>query len=296
MKMQSAPAQAAADGGDGGGGSGVAAAPAAPARLATAPRTLAERARVAAASAAERAECEARFAAASTTAAAAAAASVPFRGPAANTSLGERFLDIISLVCRHGHGLDLHHARFICGLTLREGMRRADGSLDRAGFLGGTADMIRSAARLQGLDAMRAEGRTEYKGWLRTTQLMRAAHEGDETRVRELVAAGAKLDLVQNSGLSAVHWASYCGHTRIAKLLLDGKYEGKGAAINLKDGGGWTALILASCNGHESVVRLLLERGADATLVAIGRTALSWARFFDHAAVVALLEARGAPE
>jgi len=114
--------------------------------------------------------------------------------------------------------------------------------------------------------------------------------------VRELVAAGAKLDLVGGSGWSALHHASSEGHVRIAKLLLDGKYEGKGAAINLQTRNGNTALILASLYDDESVVRLLLERGADLTLRdSDGRTALYWARLCNHAAVVALLEARGAP-
>jgi ankyrin repeat protein len=49
--------------------------------------------------------------------------------------------------------------------------------------------------------------------------------------------------------------------------------------------------------GDEAVVRLLLERGADATLRSIeGRTALSWARYQNRDAVVALLKAHGAPE
>ena len=65
---------------------------------------------------------------------------------------------------------------------------------------------------------------------------------GDEKRVRKLVAAGAKLDLVNSGGSSALHHASFIGHARIAKLLRDDKFEG------------------------EAVVRLLLERGADATL------------------------------
>ena len=90
---------------------------------------------------------------------------------------------------------------------------------------------------------------------------------------------------------------SYNGHARIAKLLLDGKYEGKGAAINLRTSYGYTALILACMFGHEAVVRLLLERGADVTLRTDGgRTALYWARSNNHAAVVALLKAHGAPE
>ena len=198
---------------------------------------------------------------------------------------------MLPLACAVGHALDLHHARWLCGTTLREGARRADGSLDRAGFLGGTADMIRSAARLQGLDAMRAKGR-EGSG----TQLTRAAYEGDEKRVRELVAAGAKLNLVGIASYSALYFASITGHARIAKLLLDGKFEGKGAGINLQTSSGETALVRASIYGHEAVVRLLLERGADVTLRYSGHTALSYARDGNHAAVVALLKAHGARE
>jgi hypothetical protein len=220
-----------------------------------------------------------------------------FRGPAADSRLGELLLDVLPLACAVGHALDLHHARWLCGLTLREGARRADGSLDRAGFLGGTADMIRGAARLQGLDAMRAEGRMDYKGFQRTTQLMRASRDDDEKRVRELVAAGAKLDLVSSDGWWALLWASIKGYVLVAKLLLDGKYEGKGAAIDMQTSDAWTALAWSSYFGREAVVRLLLERGADAALRdSSGRTALYWAHRQDHAAVVALLEAHGAPE
>ena len=43
-------------------------------------------------------------------------------------------------------------------------------------------------------------------------------------------------------------------------------------------------------------MRLLLERGADATLRDRGGTALYWARHENHATVVALLKAHGAPE
>jgi DNA-binding NarL/FixJ family response regulator len=101
---------------------------------------------------------------------------------------------------------------------------------------------------------------------------MRAAEDGDEKRVRELVTADAKLDLVDRARWSTLHFASYYGHARVAKLLLDGKYEGKGAAINLQTSSGDTALILASFYGREAVVRLLLERGADVTLLASGLT------------------------
>jgi hypothetical protein len=222
-------------------------------------------------------------------------APAPFRGPAADSRLGELVLDVLPLACAVGFGLDLHHARHVCGLTLREGVRRADGSLDRAGFLGGAADMIKSAARIQA--PWLAEASAKGREWGRSTQLMRAVSANNEQRVRELVAAGAPLDLVDSSGWSALHLASALGHVRIAKLLLDGKYEGKGADINLQSIRGWTPLMHACRNGHEAVARLLLERGADATLRNKGgSTALYYARTFKHASIVTLLEARGAPE
>ena len=91
--------------------------------------------------------------------------------------------------------------------------------------------------------------------------------------------------------------ASIIGNAHIAKLLLDGKYEGKGADIDTQDINGYTPLMWACICGREAVVRLLLERGADIKLRDMGgRTALSWARTFIHASIVALLEARGAPE
>ena len=203
---------------------------------------------------------------------------------------------MLPLACAVGHALDLHHARWLCGLTLREGVRRADGSLDRAGFLGGAADMIKSAARIQA--PWLAEARVKGREGRPETQLTRAAYEGDEERVRELVAAGAPLDLVCSSfGESALRLAFYRGHVRIAKLLLDGKYEGKGADINLQSIRGWTPLMRACRKGHEAVVRLLLERGANTLLRDMdGRTALFWARAYERASIVALLEAHGAPE
>ena len=171
----------------------------------------------------------------------------PFRGP--DSRLGELLLDVLPLACAVGHALDLSHCLALCGATWRRGVARADGSLDRAGFLGGAADMIRSAGRLQGLDAMRAKGREG--SW---TQLIRAAHTGDEKRVRELVAAGAKLDLVCGSGWSALHYASARGHVRIAKLLLDGKYEGKGADVNLRSRHGYAPLTYSSSDAMKALL------------------------------------------
>ena len=199
-----APLTAAAAAGSGGGAGALPSADAAA-------LALAERASAAAASAAERVECEARYAAACA-AAAAAGAPAPFRGPAADAPLGERFLDVVARVSANGFALDARPARFVCGLTFRLGARRADGSLDRAGFRGGTADMLDCALRLQApwLEAARraprerveirkGRGRQRWVVAKDTTSLMRAADAGDEVRVRELLAAGALLSCVDSN-------------------------------------------------------------------------------------------------
>jgi ankyrin repeat protein len=169
-------------------------------------------------------------------------------------------------------------------------VRCADGSLDRAGFLGGTNDMMARSLERQApwLAVARAKRREAGGGTL--TQLICAVREGDEKRVRELVAAGAKLDLGDGFKQSALHHAS-SQDVLIVKLLLDGKYEGKGASVNLESKFGVTSLLIASPSGHEAVVRLLLERGADVTRQCYGHTALSLA---NTDAIKALLRAHGA--
>ena len=113
--------------------------------------------------------------------------------------------------------------------------------------------------------------------------------------MRELVAAGAKLDLSSLSSRAALHLASFDGYVRIAELLLDGKFEGCGVGVNVENSIGYTPLILATIYNHEAVVRLLLERGADVTLrTKTGETALTLAR--NKPAIRALLEAHGARE
>jgi ankyrin repeat protein len=289
--------QAIAPEGSAAGGAGPAAGGAGPAAADTTPDalTMAERARVAAASVAERAECEARYAAACA-AAFAAGAPAPFRGPAADSPLGERFLDAVALVSANGFALDVRPARFLCGLTFRLGARRADGSVDRAGFLGGTADMIDCALRLQApwLDAARRAPRqsAQAPGYFgvceRTTSLMRAAFSGDERRVRELLAAGAPLRCIDGRQRTALHWASAQGITRVVESLLEA--DAAGDTVDAEDSRGSTPLIEASTSGDEGAVRALLARGARQELRnRYGGTALHHAADRGHAGVVRLL-------
>ena len=221
-------------------------------------RTAAERVRVATASSAERAEAEARFAAASA-AAAAAGAPAPFRGPAADSALGELFINALPIICAHAHGLELHHARYICGVTLREGARRSDGRLDRTGFPGGPADMIKQATLRHApwLAEARARRRKYSEYNLFTTQLMRSAGAGDEQHVRELLAAGAAVTSIDAQNRAALHHACENNRLGVVSALLEA--DAAGATLDLRDKDESTPLMATS---NESIVKLLLARGA----------------------------------
>jgi len=181
-----------------------------------------------------------------------------------------------------GFAAEVSHCLYLCGETWRRGDR------------GATNDMIaRSLERQCGVSAARAAKREDGR-----TQLMRALHENNLPRVLQLVQLGAPLELRSIIGRTALHWTCDYGHERIAKALLDGKYEGRGAEVDaLDEMGGFTPLMLASINGHEGVVRLLLARGAKvATRSKYGDTALFWATRRGRAACAALLRAHGATD
>jgi serine/threonine-protein phosphatase 6 regulatory ankyrin repeat subunit B len=258
-------------------------------------------------------------------AATAAGAPAPFRGPAADSALGERVLDVLPIAFRHGHALELHRMCSLCGLTLRERAspgavvatphgvgklverRAADGvrvvrlpwatlytreRVDERGFLGGPADVMARALKQQApwLQAARAAPREDAQvsgpgKVTRTTSLMRAAAAGDERRVRELLAAGALLDCVDSGLMTALHHASLQGSTQVVAALLEA--DAAGATVDAQTSKSDTALVWASWKGHEGAVRLLLARGARQELQdENGMAALHWASQEGHAGVV----------
>ena len=239
------------------------------------------------ASAAERLEAEARYAAAAA-AAAASGAPAPFRGPAADSALGERLIDAIGIVAAVGYACEASPLIPLCGITYRRGDK------------GATNDMLARSLELQcGASAPRAVRRedfvvdpaTPFRVTIRgTTQLMRATITNDLPRVLRLIHLGAPLDLADGSrGLSALHWACKCGHARIAEALLDGTGSGSsGAPINLQSPKfGATPLGLASQHGHADIVHMLLARGARQELqTRDGHTALHCAVIFEHFDIV----------
>lgn len=94
------------------------------------------------------------------------------------------------------------------------------------------------------------------------TALIAAAHLGHDGVVRQLIAAGAPLDHVNNLHWTAVIEAIVLGdggprHQATLKALIDA-----GANLQLKDRQGNTPLQLARSRGHADMVRMLERAGA----------------------------------
>ena len=224
--------------------------------------------------------------AAAAAAAAAAAVPAPFRGPCADSPLGELFLDIIGLVAARGYAAEASQCRALCGLTWRRG------------DLGATNDMIVSSLRLQcgaaqAREAVREDltfvwpkrGSQMIEG---STQLIRATIQNNLPRVLQLIQLGAQLDLVDQSidRRSALVWASCLGHEHVVAALLEGKY--KGADVDQVCSYS-TALERASLNGHVGIVRMLLARGAKQVRAGETYTAMFWAAYHNRIEVAKLL-------
>jgi hypothetical protein len=158
-------------------------------------------------------------------------------------------------------------------------------------------------------------------------ELVKAAGAGDLPRVKELVAAKAKLDGRGQHGFTPLTAAISGDHTEVALFLIDAGADvaakdkldgtplkwaairsgwvkrhqnaklaaallGKGAKVDARDKEGATPLMWACNRGAAKLVALLVERGADANArTPKGHTPLVWAT---NIAVVRVLLAAGA--
>jgi ankyrin repeat protein len=91
-------------------------------------------------------------------------------------------------------------------------------------------------------------------------ELHMAALTNDGHRVRELIAAGADVDLQDRAGFTPLHFAAQQYAVDAVRLLLEA-----GATVDVPNEHGNTALWTAVFNskGRGEVIELLLRHGAD---------------------------------
>ncbi len=116
--------------------------------------------------------------------------------------------------------------------------------------------------------ALVKEDNAHSQDWLAQATEMR-----DRARVKALLANGANVDAVTESGMTPLMYAASNGSAEIVQILLD-----TGAQVNAKRNDGFTAIDLAAFFGQVGVVRLLLQRGADPEVRGrVGTAAETWA-------------------
>ncbi|XP_049342091.1 ankyrin repeat domain-containing protein 39 [Astyanax mexicanus] len=112
-----------------------------------------------------------------------------------------------------------------------------------------------------------------------------AALDGDLERVRSFLAKTSDPNIRDQSGYTALHYASRAGHQSVCELLLD-----QGACANSQTRGGATALHRAAYCGHLAIIQLLLTHRADPSLTDDdGSTSLHKAAEQGHVDVCELL-------
>lgn len=88
--------------------------------------------------------------------------------------------------------------------------------------------------------------------------LIEAAKAGDAASLTEALACGGDPNERDDTGWTALHWASQEGYESIVSDLI-----GSGALVNLQDPSGITPLALAVGQERKDVVATLLRHGAD---------------------------------
>jgi ankyrin repeat protein len=90
-----------------------------------------------------------------------------------------------------------------------------------------------------------------------------AAYLGDDDLLDKFISRleGQSLDEADESGMTALHWASLNGHVSTVEKLI-----AAGADIDRVNGGLNSSLLLAAAFGHRDVIFTLLDHGADMSL------------------------------
>ena len=167
---------------------------------------------------------------------------------------------------RDGHGrTPLHVAAFARQRGAIAALAKAGADLNRlendrydAVTIAAVADDEETLRTLLALGASARQTTSRYDG----TALIAAAHLGHDGVVRQLIAAGAPLDHVNNLHWTAVIEAIVLGdggkrHQASLKALIDA-----GANLQLADRAGATPLQLAQTRGYREMTQMLKAAGA----------------------------------
>ncbi len=124
-----------------------------------------------------------------------------------------------------------------------------------------------------------------------TTALHWAVKRGEPASVDLLLKAGAKVEATTRYGVTPLYMAARRGDSGIIDRLIKAGANPKGAMPD-----GETALMTAALSGHADAVKVLVTHGAElnATDPTRGQTALMWAASANKAAVVKALLDLGA--
>ena len=121
------------------------------------------------------------------------------------------------------------------------------------------------------------------------TAIMLASYNGPHDIVEKLYIKGSE---IKHAGWNPLLYAATGGHPKIVQLLLDG-----GVPIDSTSDNGTTALMMAARGNHSDTVKVLLKNGANPNISnESGGTALKWAVARQHHNTAELLKNGGAKE
>ena len=119
------------------------------------------------------------------------------------------------------------------------------------------ASWIGEDTRVRELLAAGAEP-DKYKTSYGETALSEAATYGRDSTVSILIQHGADINRQNYSGNTALHWAAARGHNNVTATLVMA-----GAELNIQNNDGNTALHMAAGGGYKNVTATLVKAGAD---------------------------------
>ena len=95
------------------------------------------------------------------------------------------------------------------------------------------------------------------------TTLLRSASDKNWREVKRLILGGADPGVVDDQGLTALHYAAIDGNLELARTLTE---HGPAELVFREAPGGRTSLFYACGNGHLEVAKILIKVGGEALL------------------------------